>query len=204
MEKILVDYVKNGGTIFATYMLAYTDENVLCHLGGFPAEKLKEVFGIWNEEIDSLLPDDEQQITYDGKTYTAKEFCEIVHLRGARALATYDTDFYKGTPAFTVNNYGKGKAYYQAFRDTGDFKADAIKAVLKELSIKSCLLSSCEGVSAQVRTDGENEYLFIENYSNEKVENIELIDLYVDLLTGKTVKAVDVDKFGFRILRRSL
>ena len=200
----IVDYVKSGGTIFATYMLGYTNENALCHLGGFPGGKLKEVFGIWNEEIDSLLPDQEQKIDYNGKTYVAKEYCEIVHLRGARALAIYKTDFYKDTPCFTVNEYGKGKAYYQTFRDTGDFKTDAIERILKDLGIKTCIPEKREGVSAQARTDGENEYLFIENYSEEKVENIALNGLYEDLLTGKKVKTIDLDKFGYKILRRSL
>lgn len=202
-EKI-ADYVAGGGTIFATYMLGYTNENALCHLGGFPGKKLKEVFGIWNEEIDSLYPDDEQKVNCGGKTYTAKEYCEIIHLRGAKALATYTTDFYKDTPSFTVNNYGKGKAYYQAFRDTGEFKKDSIESILKELDVKSLIASKHDGVSAQCRTDGKNEYLFIENYSNEKVENIKLIDLYEDLLTGEKVSSVDIGKFGYKILRRVL
>ena len=200
----IADFVRGGGTVFATYMLGYADENALSYLGGFPCGKLKDVFGIWNEEIDSLLPDQEQQIEYNGKSYTAKEYCEIIHLQGARALAVYKTDFYKDTPSFTVNDYGKGKAYYQAFRDIGDFKSDAIERILKDLDIKKCIPVKVEGVSAQVRTDGENEYLFIENYSGDKVENIALNGLYEDLLTGEEVEKVDIDKFCFKVLRRGL
>ena len=44
-------YVNGGGTFYATYMLGMVDGTDLCYLGGFPAENLKEVFGIWNEEI---------------------------------------------------------------------------------------------------------------------------------------------------------
>ena len=204
LQNKIADYVKNGGTVFATYMLGYTNENALCHLGGFPGGRLKDVFGIWNEEIDSLLPDQEQKIDYNGRAYIAKEYCEIVHLRGAKALAVYKTDFYKDTPCLTVNEYGKGKAYYQTFRDTGDFKTDVIESILKDLGIRTCIPFKREGVSAQIRTDGENEYLFIENYSDEKVEKIALNGLYTDLLTEDEVKSVDIEKFGYKILRRKI
>lgn len=202
LEEKIAEYVKNGGTIYATYMLGYADENALAHLGGFPAGQLKDVFGIWNEEIDSLLPEEVQEIEFGGKSFTAKEYCEIIHLRTAKALAAYQTDFYRGTPCFTVNEYGKGKAYYQAFRDTGEFKNFAIGRILKELNVKSCIASGREGVSAQVRTDGEKEYLFIENYSNEKAEDIVLNGLYEDLLTGERVSSVELCRFGFKVLRR--
>jgi beta-galactosidase len=45
----LESFVKNGGTLYATYTLATVDGTDLCYLGGLPAGKLKEVFGIWNE-----------------------------------------------------------------------------------------------------------------------------------------------------------
>ena len=38
-------------------MTAMVNENDLCYLGGFPGAGLREVFGIWNEEIDTLAPD---------------------------------------------------------------------------------------------------------------------------------------------------
>ena len=44
-------YVKNGGYFYATYMLGMVNETDLCYLGGFPANQLKDVFGIWNEEF---------------------------------------------------------------------------------------------------------------------------------------------------------
>lgn len=204
LQNKISDFVRGGGTVFATYMLGYTDEHVLTHLGGFPGGKLKDVFGIWNEEIDSLYPEDVQKISYKGKLYDAKDYCEIIHLRGAKALADYNTDFYKDTPCFTVNEYGAGKAYYQAFRDTGEFKSDALECILQELNIKGCIASKHKGVSAQIRTDYENEYLFIENYSDGKAENIKLNDVYEYLLTGEKVNNVSLGKFEYKVLKRKI
>ena len=56
--RILKEYVNGGGTLVCTYLTGYVNENDLCYLGGFPAQELKEVFGLWSEEIDTLYPDD--------------------------------------------------------------------------------------------------------------------------------------------------
>ncbi|MBO5200736.1 MAG: beta-galactosidase [Clostridia bacterium] len=162
----LKNYVKNGGTLLCTYMTAMVDENDLCHLGGFPGAGLKEVFGIWNEEIDTLYPEDTVPVTADGKTYTAVDYCEVIHARGAEVLATYDGEFYKGMPAATVNSYGSGKAYYLAFRDKGDFTDMMVERLLAEKNIASAFDGALpQGVTAHSRTDGDTTYLFLENFT---------------------------------------
>ncbi|MBE6553626.1 MAG: beta-galactosidase [Ruminococcaceae bacterium] len=159
-------YVKEGGTILCTYTTGMVNENDLAYLGGFPGGKLQEVFGIWNEAIDSLFPTDVNGVSYRGRTYQAVDYCEIIHARGAEVRGTYTSDFYAGGAAFTVNNYGKGKAYYQAFRDTGDFCDDLIGEILQSLGIRSDFDGPLPyGVTAHSRTDGESVFVFLENYS---------------------------------------
>ena len=152
-------YVKGGGTLYATYALGMVNETDLCYLGGFPAGKLKDVFGIWNEEIDTLYPNQTGEVACNGKKYTAYDYCEIIHSRGAKVLATYSKDFYDGEPAATVNEYGLGKAYYQAFRDGDDFKSVILNRIVDELGVCKNLPCSEDGlpfaVSAHTRTDGE-------------------------------------------------
>ena len=204
LKRKLIEYVENGGVLYATYLLGYANENGLTYLGGFPCEELKELFGIWNEEIDTLLNEDVQKIIYQGKEYQAKDFCEIIHLQGAESLATYGSDFYRNQPCFTVHNYGKGRVYYQAFRDDGIFKQTAIDTILNELGINGCLIGKREnGVTARERTDGKNRYLLIQNYSDKQVDGICLDCLYQDLLTNETVKTVSLSPFGFAVLKKS-
>ena len=90
-------------------------------MGGFPGGSLKDVFGIWNEEIDTLYPNEKVRIVSGKGTYIGVDYSELIHAKGAQVIAAYDSEFYAGMPAATVNEYGKGKAYYQAFRDTGEF-----------------------------------------------------------------------------------
>ena len=144
------------------------DEYDLCYLGGFPGAGLREVFGIWNEEIDTLFPDESNTvITEDGKEYKAVDYCELIHAETAKVIASYNCDFYSGMPAATVNSYGDGKAYYVAFRDNGDFSDSIVDTILKEQNVVSSFDGELpNGVTAHSRTDGENLYVFVENHTN--------------------------------------
>ena len=200
----LETYVKNGGTLYTTYMLGMIDDTDLCHLGGFPGGKLKEVFGIWNEEIDTLYPDDRGEVkSACGKAFEAVDYCELIHARGAKVLAEYSKDFYKGMPALTVNEYGKGKAYYQAFRDTGDFKKQIITKILADLKIEKNIPDGApEGVAAHKRYAENATYLFVENYRGEKVVGINLGGEYQDMVTGEKTDKADLPAYGIRVFKR--
>ncbi len=165
----LAKYVENGGRLLCTYMTAMVNENTLCYLGGFPGAGLRKVFGIWNEEIDTLFPNETQKISANGKEYVAKDYCEIIHAEGAEVIATYESDFYKGTPAATVNSYGQGKAYYVAFRDDEAYSAMLLDELLADGGITSDFDGVLpEGVTAHSRTDGENVFVFLQNFTKNE------------------------------------
>lgn len=166
----LEGFVRKGGILLATYMTGMVDENDLCYLGGFPCGKLKDVFGIWNEEIDSLYPDESNTVFLnDGSAVSAVDYCEIIHSNTAEVLATYGSDYYKGMPAATVNKYGEGKAYYIAFRDSGDFTDLTVAKLLKDAKISSGFDGDLPlGVTAHTRTDGEKTFVFLQNFSHSE------------------------------------
>ena len=162
----LKKFVENGGTLLFTYISAMVNENDLCYLGGFPGAGLSEVFGIWNEEIDTLYPGEKNSVKLGDEEYAATDYCELIHTNTAKALAVYSQDFYSGMPALTVNKYGKGRAYYQAFRDEGEFTDRLVSQLLKECSIGSVFDGELpEGVTAHGRTDGDITYAFIQNFT---------------------------------------
>jgi len=57
-------YVAQGGTVVATYTTGYVNETDLCYLGGFPGQKLKDVFGLTADEIDSLYPEEQNTVLW--------------------------------------------------------------------------------------------------------------------------------------------
>ena len=201
------NYVQNGGRLYATYMLGMVNETDLCYLGGFPAGKLKDVFGILNEEIDTLYPEDKVSIAMqNGQTFTGIDYSEIVHLRGAKALANYASEFYAGQPAFTVNEYGKGKAYYQAFRDDGTFTETVLWQIICELGIKPNVPIPAaglpDGVTAQVREDDTVKYLFVENFSPQ-VQAIALDSEYINLETGERATQAVLEGYSVQIFKKN-
>ena len=184
----LREYVADGGTLLGTYATAMADEYDLCYLGGFPGGGLRQVFGIWNEEIDTLYPEERNTVRLEnGNIVEAVDYCELIHAETAQTLARYDSDFYAGMPAATVNHFGKGKAYYAAFRDTGDFTRYIVKEVLKTAGITSAFDGKLpSGVTAHSRTDEDKTYVFLQNFTYE-AKNVETCNIWQDLETRETI-----------------
>ena len=164
MAEKLDSFVKNGGTLVATYMTGYVDEHDLCFLGGFPGP-LKNVLGIWCEELDSLQTQEEMAVNWNGKQYNAVDFCEIIHANSAESIGEYMQDFYSGTPAVTVNKYGNGEAYFVGARLGEDFQNDFFGMLNEKLGITGPIANNIPaGCSVQSRTDGDNEIVFVLNF----------------------------------------
>ena len=106
-------------------------------------------------------------------------------------------------PAYTVNNYGKGKAYYIAFRDDGCFTEKAVNDILDEANIKSEFDGDLgKGVTAHSRTDGKNIYVFLENYTSEKFSTETAIN-WTEVDTGKTLTGkFTIPAYGTLILKK--
>lgn len=186
-------FVNNGGTFITTFFSGIVNENDIVTLGGYPG-KLRKLLGIWVEEIDALFPEMKNSILVDSKAlsslkkkeYSCEILCDLLHLEGATALATYGSDFYAGMPAVTVNEFGKGKAYYLATSTEEDFTMEFIKLVAEQKNITN-ILEVPAGVEVTSRFNEQEKYTFVINYNNEAVE-INLSDKeYIELLSNKEV-----------------
>ncbi|MDR0474123.1 MAG: beta-galactosidase [Treponema sp.] len=160
-------FVQNGGTYVATYITGYVNESDLCFLGGFPGP-LRKCLGIWSEEIDALYPEDRNSIVWKGKKYEAFELCELIHAESAEVLGTYGSDFYAGRPALTVNRFGKGKSFYIAARTGRDFLMDFYSDLTGGIGIKRLVEKLPRGVTAQARSDGNTDHIFVMNFTPRK------------------------------------
>ena len=182
----LKEYVKNGGTVVATYLTAYVNENTLAYLGGFPGAGLGEVFGLYAEELDTLYPTDSNSVLMkDGNKALVKDYCELIKLTGAEVLGTYESDFYAGMPAVTVHSYGNGKAYYIGTRMEEEDLIKFFTQIWSECGIKEKELP--EGVEYLTRTaeDGST-FDFYVNY-NATPATVQLAKDGTNLLNGEAV-----------------
>lgn len=201
IDEKIADYVKNGGTFVTTYASGWVDENDLCYLGGFPGGKLRDVFGIWAEEIDVLYPGQKNSILMNGNEYEAVDYCEVIHATNAEVMAIYKDDYYAKMPALTVNHYGDGKAYYISFRDCGDFLYKFYYDIINELNIKSPIENLPYGVTVHTRENKDNIFLFVENYTTE-MQTIQLDKKYYDIVTETEIYGiVEIQPYQTLILK---
>ena len=175
-EEKVRKFVEDGGIFIATYWSGIVDDTDRCYLGGVPYG-LMDVLGIRSTEIDGLYDWEENSLVpVEGnllgmeKTYSCKYLCDLVELRGAKALMTYGSDFYKGYPALTVNSYGKGQAWYVAADAEKEFQEDLIRKIADQSGI------SC-GVDGEIPKDLEvtsretekEQFYIYQNWGDEEV-----------------------------------
>ncbi len=182
-EEKIADYVENGGKFIATYLTGVVDKDDLCYLGGFPAGKLKEVFGIRVEETDSIHANNPNSVIYKNKEYTVINNCDIFNTVTAETIGTYGKDFYKGSPAVSKNSYGKGASYYVGFANSGDFIADFCGEIISEHAIKpDTTITAEKGVEITKRGD----FIFVLNFADAS-KIVTLDKNYTDILTSNNL-----------------
>lgn len=204
-------FVKGGGTLVTTYWTGIVDQNDLCTLGGFPGA-LRPALGIWDEEIDALPAHVQNAaVPMSGnalgiqETYALRDLCAMIHPETADVLATYQSDFYEGCPALTVNRYGAGSAYYQAGRMDAAGLLDFYRRIADAHSLKRVIDAPLPaGVTAQLRSDGERDYVFVLNFTQHP--QVVALDArgYVDALNDEPCDdMLTLDGYGVAVVQRA-
>jgi beta-galactosidase len=208
----LKKFVSLGNTAVMTYWSGVVDQSDLCFLGGVPGNGLRELFGVWEEESQSYFPKESVSLQMEKPNllniygeYQAFDTCSVVHAENSTVLAKYTSDYFAGTPALTVNDYGKGQAYYIASRNENLFLSDFYSALVSKLSITKTLnIDLPAGVTAQYRSSGSEKYIFLMNYT-EKPQKINLNAKYTNFLTGKIMDSdLELKPFGMVIIKDSV
>ena len=156
------DYVKNGGTLVLTFRIGTRDEYNNVRPMVVPG-LFADMAGIEVEEFDA--PRDEVRIT--GKINgQAKLWCDIIRPYSAEVISVYDSEYYRGNAAITLNSYGKGRVYYIGC----DLDEVAMKALVGHISEESGVntIKLPDGIELVRR--GECVFLLNHNESEVKVE----------------------------------
>lgn len=198
-EKKMRKFVENGGTLVTTYWSGIVDDTDLCKMGGLPGDMM-DVFGVWNEEIDSLPDGMKNGIVFNGSRYDAMELCARIHPLTAEVLGTYEKDFYAGEAALTKNKFGKGEAYYIAARTGSDMLSVLYGEMIETLHIEKALDCALpHGVTAHIRHGEKENIIFVENYT-ESGKTVELPRDYKLYGTDQTVNSIKLAPFGIALL----
>ncbi len=184
----LTEFVRQGKTLVTTVMSGLVDENDRCIFGEYPG-KLKEVLGIWVEEVDALRPYESNRMQMNGvmplpkSSYSCGFLCDLLHTRQAEALAVYESDFYAGMPCVTRNQFEKGMAYYIGTDPDDEFLADFFDQVCKDCGIEP-VYEAEEAVEVTRRVNEKETTIFVLNHNHQP----SWVDLGEDILTNLVTK----------------
>jgi beta-galactosidase len=162
-------YVEQGGNLVMSFFSGIVDEHEHVRLGGYPAS-FREMLGLVVEEY---VPYSETQsntlCTNDGKQFESSFWSDVIHLKGAQVMATYEQEYYAGSPAITRHPSGKGMAFYVGTAPDQHGMEWLLEETCKTAGINGMVSNLPDGVELVRRADGSQSWLFALNYSNEEV-----------------------------------
>ncbi len=194
-------YVENGGTLLMSFFSGIVDENEHIRMGGYPAPFI-EMLGLIVEEYAPYSETQSNTIrTKDGQQFQCAFWSDVIHLKNAESIATFEQDYYAGNPAVTHNMFGKGNAFYVGTDPDQRAMEWLIDYVCKSAEIQPVSVMVPAGVELVQRVDGTSSFLFLLNHSSEKV-NVPVEGQGFDLLTGADVNDfIELEPSGVAVIQ---
>jgi len=202
-------WVAAGGTVIATCLTGIVNESDLVFAEGYPGP-LSDVFGIRVEETDhrpeavrNTLVMAPGAVAMPRQSYGCGRFFDLIHLRGASAVAHYGGDWYAGRPCLTINRVGAGVAWW--------IGTDADEDFLGDFLLHACggaggapVLPPQPGIEVVERRAGGRRLLFVLNHRAEACR-VELGTMQGrDLLSGNNhAVTLALAAYGVAILELS-
>jgi len=210
----LKDFVAGGGTVIAESSLAQYDERYLASTM-VPGLGMDELFGV--RRVESEIIDVEQtELTYKGITFPSKYYREVLQPKSAEVIGTHDD----GTPAITMNTYGKGKAIYIGSNPFMEYQNNPndgfwqfMQDFMTDAGITRKVMTDRREVQARYMTNGDKLIVFVFNHLEEPVTTtLTVVDETrkpVEIIDDKSAKAkqdgnntqitVDMEEFGTKV-----
>ena len=199
-------YVENGGTLVVTARSGVKNEASATVNAPLPG-LLADVCGVEVEEYEAVHPDVHVPLAWEETASAAglpdvhaSLWCEILLPTTAQIVARYESEFYRGRAAITLNRFGQGQAaYVGTIGDDGFHKV--IVDWLIETTLVSPTLTTPDGVEAVERWKEGQRLLFLLNHTDQACEVV-LPQPMSDMLSVQSVTGqVALTPKGIMILK---
>jgi len=199
----LKDYVKEGGSLVATFKTGFSNEYATVAHDRQP-HLLTEVFGL---EYDEFTIPENVSLTGDGFDLTRQErglqsWMELITPTTAQTLSRYDHPYWGAYAAVTENEYGKGTASYLGAWPTEAYLRAFFTRRLKAMGLWGPEQEAAVSIRSGVNRLGSTVHYYL-NYSMEEKEQPNLYGECTELLSGRRLKPgepVLLPPWGFAIL----
>lgn len=185
----LHDFAGRGGTVVMTPRSGVKDENNNVIMAQLPTV-YRDMVGAYVEEYHAIGSDSVQVKFADGTMVKGRQWCDILETEGAEVLASYDSEYFRGTPTITRNAYGEGVVYYIATVGNQALYNKLIRSVVTEAGL-SFIPDLPPHVEVTTRTGSGQTTRFI--FNNSDVSQVVSID-------GKTLTLspfeMHIDRIG--------
>jgi beta-galactosidase len=211
-------FVEDGGTFVMGAHSAVKDRDNAMTNQTIPIMGLSKLFGVELELFQTYQPQsggptreglylpptvEKNFLKFgDGVSVPVNYFAEILKVKGAQILATWERNYMQGAPACTENRVGKGKAVYYGSFLNADAARYLMQRYARELRFTPLIAGLPKELEVTRRTKGNNNYYFILNHANADV-TVQLGSGYRDMLAGKEAPAgITLKSSEYRILKK--
>ncbi|MBI5964540.1 MAG: beta-galactosidase [Chloroflexi bacterium] len=194
-------YVENGGNLVMSFFSGIVDQNEQIRLDGYPAP-FREMLGLLVEEYAPYPETLTNTIrATNGRSFECMLWSDVIHLKNAKAIASYEQDYYAGSAAITHNTFGKGNAFYVGTVPDKNGMEWLLEQVCRMADIQPISTNAPAGVELLQRVNGNSSFIFALNHSNEKV-NVPIERRGSDLLTGTEINgSVALEPSGVAVIQ---
>ncbi|WP_239618908.1 beta-galactosidase [Cohnella mopanensis] len=207
---LLRSYVEAGGIVLFGARTGYKNEHghtrmmplpgFAASLCGITVEDFTIITGNASAPALRWVEDNDEDQPFAA---TADEFNDILRVESnsVKVIAKYASDYYAGKPALTVNEQGKGRAYYYG----AAYNEAVVRKLLPELGLRKTaedIVRVPVEVELAVRRHPETgeSFVFALNYSGQAV-NVQLQRGSVDVLTGNALEGeIELEPYGVLVL----
>ncbi|MCI1268912.1 MAG: beta-galactosidase [Ruminococcus sp.] len=192
-------FTMGGGTCILTCRSGVKDSSNNCIMEQLPT-CFNELVGAVVSEYDPIGNTVQTITDNDGNDYSCSIWCDVMKTDTAKTYAQYADSFYALSPAVTLNNYCKGKAYYIGTVCEQKFYSDFANKIMKEAGIPR-LRGMPDGMEVTTRTNGVDDFIFFFNNS-EKSAVIGLPKPLYSLIDGVSKDRIELKPFDMEIVRK--
>ena len=201
MQEKAKSYVKNGGTLLATFLTSVKNEDNVGYTDVLPAG-MTDLFGVSVEEVEPVFPQNVTplELALDGETIAANDAFWSELLRGeAEMLGRYTVDYKAGQGVVSRQCYGAGHAYYVGTGLEDCALQALLRCVCKQCGVSSHPFACAQGVEVVGRRlDGKTIY-FLFNFTG-RAERVAFPGTFTGYMDGKTqCGSMDLEKNGFSV-----
>ena len=187
----LSDYVKNGGSLIATFKSGFSDEHLKIYHDTQP-HILHEALGIHYDQF--TLPK-KTGVSYQDVHGFAQEWMELVTCDTASCLASYEHPAWGRYSAVSANDYGNGHTMYLGTMFDEKVLIRLLEDFFEKISLfekdKLPAPASYPIVVKQGTNDAGKHILYLLNYSAKTRHTDAILADAIELLTGKAVAKGD-------------